>query len=432
MDSALCSQCSTDKFLASIIDAQGELIECSICSKDVNKAMSVEDLGKLIEPILREHFEPGDIVHRIGEGDDDRVYDDQQGDDMAFIVQSVIGDNYPFEDELVDAVCAAEDCDPRSGDECFWDSTTNYVETRTAIAPLEKHWHPTLAELKTTRRFYSPLAKKLFDALFADVETLYCYERSSSSLKAAKVPVVRIIPKGRRLYRARICLSTEMLQQIADDPLTHVGPPPAAATRAGRMNAEGITVLYTSLNRATAVAELRPAIGNDVVSIRLKTTRQLRLLDFGRFEKARPRKQLSYFQPDFNAQIEMSALSKRLHKLISMPIVPGKESDYLITQNMAEYLAHVHPLRFDGVIFQSAQKLGGINAVIFSDDEYFLPASEAFRVAYVKDSLKMQRVGSVSYRLTPIALAKTRKGKVHVLEVLGEDDESIDIDPSGF
>lgn len=99
---------------------------------------------------------------------------------------------------------------------------------------------------------------------------------------------------------------------------------------------------------------------------------------------------------------------------------------------MAEYLAHVHPSQFDGIIFQSAQKLGGINAVIFAGDEYLLQANDAFGVKYVKDSLRMQRVGRVSYRLTPRGLAKSRKGKVLVMSAFDESDESIDIDPSIF
>ena len=432
MDGALCSECSTDKFLASIIEADGELIECSICKKDVNKAMSVEELGKLIEPILREHFQPGDMVRTIGEGDDDPMYDEQQGEDMASIVQEVIGDYYEFENDLVDAVCAAENCDPYSGDECYWDPTANYVETPIATAPLENHWHPALTELKTTRRFYSTHAAKLFESLFAGVEFLHCYQKSSKPFKADELPVVHVIPKGQLLYRARICTSIKMLHTMADDPYRHVGPPPPAVARAGRMNAEGVVVLYTSMTRAAAVAELRPAIGNDVVSIRLRTTRPLRMLDFGRFEKARPRTQLSYFQQDFKLQIEISALSKRLHKLISLPIVPGKESDYLITQNMAEYLAHVHPADFDGIIFQSAQKQGGVNAVIFSDDEYFLQTDEEFGVKYVKDSLRMHRVERVSYRFTPRPLAISSKGKVSILGPLDDDDDSIDSDPSIF
>lgn len=47
------------------------------------------------------------------------------------------------------------------------------------------------------------------------------------------------------------------------------------------------------------------------------------------------------------------AFLRKLHNLISQPVVPGHEADYLITQTMAEYLAHVHQPHFDGIMFKS-------------------------------------------------------------------------------
>jgi len=107
---------------------------------------------------------------------------------------------------------------------------------------------------------------------------------------------------------------------------------------------------------------------------------------------------LSYLQPNFTQEVEKSHFLRRLHSLISQPVVPGHEADYLITQTMAEYLAYVHDKPFDGVLFQSAQRSGGRNIVLFSDAELVsdLP-EELFHIEYVENSVKLFSTESVKY-----------------------------------
>jgi hypothetical protein len=93
------------------------------------------------------------------------------------------------------------------------------------------------------------------------------------------------------------------------------------------------------------------------------------VLDFRRLEKARLA-ELSYFDPRFASERERAVFLRRLHGLISRPVVPGREDDYLITQTMSEYLAHVHRPTLDGVMFGSVQRDGGTNIVLFGRDGY--------------------------------------------------------------
>jgi hypothetical protein len=62
-------------------------------------------------------------------------------------------------------------------------------------------------------------------------------------------------------------------------------------------------------------------------------------------------KRLSYFHPTFTEESAKRSFLQRLHVEISNPVIPGRESDYVITQTMAEYLAHVHNNPFDGIVF---------------------------------------------------------------------------------
>ena len=128
------------------------------------------------------------------------------------------------------------------------------------------------------------------------------------------------------------------------------------------------------------------------------TTKALRVLDFRRLDQARTGKALSYFQADFTDQVERRAFLQRLHSLISQPIIPGREADYLITQTMAEYLAHVHEKPFDGVLFSSVQRDGGVNIVLFAEKGLLTDAPEvAFRVKYADDSVRLVSTTAIRY-----------------------------------
>lgn len=250
-------------------------------------------------------------------------------------------------------------------------------------------WEHTLDELKHGRRFFSPAARALFSDVFHGIEELRAGPRQ---------PVVKTLRAGTRLYRARICPSRAALKDFFAAPMKEIGPPPREQARAGRMNADGVVVLYAAKDSETCLAEMRPAIGNETAVICLELTQPLRVLDFTRLEAARSRKSLSYFQPDFRNQLELHAFLRHLHKLISQPVVPGHEVDYLITQTMSEYLAHVHEKPFDGVLFASAQRAGGVNVVLFPQPDLLSNDPAAiYRAKYVDGSIKLISTNAIRY-----------------------------------
>ena len=181
---------------------------------------------------MRKHFLPGDSIKEFGEDDDDEWWR-QEGDPMSWAVQIVLDQYLDFVDEIVDAIIEAEgwrhdDASP------FWDKTSNYVEKRTEGGHFFYEWESTLEELKHSRRFFSPAAQNLFGRLFDGVEDLKAWNGKSFQ------PVVRRLPTGTKLFRARICKSKSMVRDIIGDPFKHVGPPPKEHAQAGRMNPEGV------------------------------------------------------------------------------------------------------------------------------------------------------------------------------------------------
>lgn len=131
--------------------------------------------------------------------------------------------------------------------------------------------------------------------------------------------------------------------------------------------------------------------GSDVAVICLATNQTVRLLDFELIKRAFT--SISAFDPEFIEKSEKHAFLKLVHRLISRPVLPGRETEYLITQTMAEYLSHIHRKPFDGVLFSSAQQREGTNIVLFLGISGVLP------VTYVEESLKVFEVRAVQHDL---------------------------------
>ena len=250
-------------------------------------------------------------------------------------------------------------------------------------------WDFVTEDLKHNRRFFSSAAKELFDDLFSDVEVRKYWDVAQRK----DVTVVRELPEGSELFRARVCDSNEEVKNALTEPLKNIGPPPPARARANRMNVDGVAVFYGALESETCLAELRPNIGGEAAVITVRNTKALRLLDFTKIKDSR--RALSYFQPDFNEQAEKNIFLRQLGSLISQPVRPGREADYLITQTMAEYLAHVHATPFDGLLYKSVQKKGGTNIVLFPRPKG--DTDNAFPVAYVADSIKFFGTLAIEY-----------------------------------
>lgn len=379
-DHALCSGCAVDAYLKQHIQENGTLMLCSECGREKLPAITVEDLAEFVEPQLREYFEPGQDPYGTG----------QQGNELGYCVGEVVGQELSFEEQLVDAVVDTDDYRPDRGEEAYWDTDFNYVKKEVHFDVLHEHWRHALEELKHSRRFFSPAAKSLFEWLFEGTQGLRTSEDNQ--------PVVYELPEGTEIFRARIAHSDEDIKAFLDAPFEKVGPPPKELARAGRMNAEGVAVLYSALDSATCLAEMRPSISNELGVIALRTTAPLRILDFSRLEKARGDSGLSYFQPDYDRALQKSHFLRMMHYLISQPIVPGHETDHLITQTMAEYLAHVYEQPFAGILFRSSQNEGGMNLVLFSDPELLVGTKEQeFRVQYQAESIKLHMVTAVAY-----------------------------------
>jgi hypothetical protein len=354
--------------------------------------------------------------------DDDSGHAEQQGQPLSELIEELLGESVPFQDVLEKAIQEQDPASVADGDERYFNDATLYVELPLYLGEHYERWRNVQNELRHQRRFFSGRAKELFDDLFQNVEHL----QGRLGEDADFHPVVTTLPAGAVLFRARAFDSTDALKQMITQPATELGPPPPQRARAGRMNADGVPVFYGALDKETCIAELRPALHGELAVGAFQTARPIRLLDFRLLESAYlGLEPLSYFQSDFNAQLELRAFIGRLHQLIRAPVLPGHESEYLITQAMAEYLAHVREPPFDGLNFESAQRESGANVVLFpanfSNVEGPQNAGPQLLV-YQADSLSVHRVRRIEYTSNELHFFEDNVGKLYLRDPYADPD----------
>ena len=326
--SAICANCIEDKYLKNIILEEGESRPCSQCCEEQPSTFTAEEFGKLSEPILRERLAWGEDKRVFHSVDDEKGTWEQMGDPLDYFVSEAIGQDLDFLEEIVAAVIDAENVWPPGGEEAFFEDYLAYVPRHADIGEMLERWEMVQNELQYSKRFFSSSAQSFFKSIFSEMDTLFAPQEDYGG----PTQVVQELPIYTDIYRARLIHSEAALHQFIEAPYKHVGPPPSEKAHAGRMNSDGIVVLYGAMDIDTTLAEMRLPLSCRTILITLQTTKPLRILDFQRLEHAYSLKALSYFQPDFSYQLDKHAFLQRLHALISRPILPGKEIEYLSHQ----------------------------------------------------------------------------------------------------
>ncbi len=346
----VCHDCIGDSFLADEVKEKGSRGLCGYCGKR-RKALTLEKLAERIHEVLKEHFRLSlnetpwrrsgypvvDLIANMA-GLDEEIADD---------VRALLSEPHEYE--------AMTD-----GAENPYDSDAHYEELSPDEWGFHDTWEAFRSEIRSCARFFSTSAETALRDIFGDLSALKTFDDQ---------PVIRKISpddEDRFLWRARTAQSSKELKAILSAPVCEIGPPTSRLAKGGRMNAPGIPVFYGALDEDTCVAEARAPVGSHVVVAKFEVLRPLRLLDFDSLTKIYVER--SHFDPTYASHVGRASFLRRLVREMSRPIMPGDEAfEYLVTQAVAEYLAHKVEPRLDGIIFHSSQTDGtGRNVVLFN------------------------------------------------------------------
>jgi len=341
----VCFKCVIDTCLAGQIKRKGISDSCSLCGSK-RKCIPLAEIVSRVEKILCAYVCEGEIDFRwSGEGS----VQYQKGESIDVWVSEI------FRCDNVEPIVRAvhRHLTSYSGD-------TNYSKRPFSPDEVGHKWGDFQEGIMHGNRFFNESAKTFLNWLFDGLDK---YSASSDEHAVVRELTPESAPS---IYRARTCMSPGAVWEIAADPARNLAAPPKEISAEGRMNPAGVPAFYGAFERKTCVTELRPPVGGTVVSGKFKLNRTVRVLDFGRFEDADLGPDPSFFDPKYFSKTGRREFLRYIHNVITVPVLPGSERQYLTTQVIAGYLANHCKPRIDGVIFKSVQNKSGSNIVLFS------------------------------------------------------------------
>ena len=215
----------------------------------------------------------------------------------------------------------------------------------------------------------------------------YSWERFAESIKygnrfhsgmfnadafASFLSIIRkVCPAGSFMYRARISTDKNGFE------LDKMGAPPKEKRSAGRVNPDGIGVLYLSSDKETVLNEVRASAFDYVTIGRFRAKRDINVVNLSGVGKSSP------FM--YGNEFEKFAVNRRVFQEMADEIAkPLRRTDssleYLPTQFISEYIKSQN---YDGVEFSSTLRQGGYNLAVFDESLFECVDVETVEVSEV-------------------------------------------------
>jgi hypothetical protein len=237
-----------------------------------------------------------------------------------------------------------------------WIVSPHEEETESREATMSQ-WRQIEHSLIHERRFFNQDAQYFFDDL---LETIM----GATARDGSEKTIVRLLAPSQKLYRARPAIAPSEVLLFQKSPDVELGAPPRNRAANNRMSPAGVRVFYASFEKETATAEIRPSIGDIVVVGTFEVQRELRLFDFTALDGELSYPPLSFLNSNRSNLSRARRLLRYLHEEIARP-VKAYQTDYVVTQALAEFVRFHKGERFDGIVFRSVQNSEGTNVVLF-------------------------------------------------------------------
>lgn len=365
----ICANCVTDLHLRKEIDNSDTTDkQCDYC-KEIGPTYSMEDLAARCDKVI-------DRFYTLTSDDPAVVHFGRtpRGDQLSVILSQWLDPDdlqstYDMEEVLLDgwgnSDCAKYDDDP-------W-----FVREDVSAGEFGAAWHRMERSLRQEARLVNPAVVETLERVFGGI-----HEDRTEDGRGA---ILEVGPDRdiHTLFRARAFETAQSMERALEHPERELGPPAPVFVTAGRMNAKGVSVFYGARDERTALREVRPPVGSNVVTAAFRIVRPLRLLDLSALRATRVDPSRSLFDPETAPLVERVAFLKQLEAKLTMAVMPSMSDDgYLITQAVADYLSTHQSLSLDGIYFRSVQSkaksddAGGHNVILFHKAASVLHARE--------------------------------------------------------
>ncbi|WFS02384.1 RES family NAD+ phosphorylase [Rhizobium tumorigenes] len=323
------------------------------------KGIPVAYVAKIVDGVFRNNYWFGRY---------NAFHDEHEGEDLHTVLYELTGaDHDDVISAIADQLMADDPYWPPDGDQPFYSNEASYERSYDAFNGHSYLWNEFCESIVFGQRFFNSEAKALLSKIFDGIHLQKGLQRSN--------PVYAIEPGSElaSLHRVRNVGDLEVRRKIREDVPAHMGPPPTRLRRPGRMNPSGIVALYAGFDLETCIAEMRPTVGDVIVSAQFELTEPLWVLDTTSFSGGF--KEPNLFSKDHMRRTAQWRFMQRFMVEIARPISRDDEHlDYIPTQAVAEYLLNHHEFhiggakhRIEAIIYRSAQHPEGKNIVILGD-----------------------------------------------------------------
>ena len=199
-------------------------------------------------------------------------------------------------------------------------------------------WSEFVTGIKTKNRFHSN---------YINTEKLYTFLQC----------VIGSYDKGSKMYRSRICPKEGF-------PPSKMGAPPDYIAKAGRVNPDGISVLYLSNSGETTLREVRAGLYDFVTIGRFELQQDIKVIKLTKIDHISPFLNELYGFDLTDYAVNLSHL-KMIAKEIAKPLRDNNVLDYLPTQYISDF---IRSKGYDGIEYSSTMLEGGVNLAIFEPD----------------------------------------------------------------
>lgn len=352
----VCADCIGEDFLRNCIEKDGHRQTCHYCG-ETHACFSLVAVSDLTEKAIAAHFyrtsnEPTGMEYAQIRHTDYEWYRD--GEEIVQVIEDLLQTSRDVADDIQQLLeYRHSDFDSgMMGLETEFAQGVCYAKRRkVSTGRLDSMWTNFVTSLKTESRFINPAVSITLDGIFRGVETMRVSRGKPVIIEAGPGTG---IPS---LYRARWNRNHKELERMLVAPDRELGPPPHQLSGSNRMSARGISVFYGASSVDTAISEIRPPVGCNVVSAKFSLIRPLRLLNLPALESVL--ESGSMLDPDYIRRREQATFLSTLTSRIVDPVMPGEEDfSYIPTQVIAEYLADTTRFDLDGILYPSVQLPG--------------------------------------------------------------------------
>lgn len=351
-DDVMCLAHITDSHLLRRVEEFAEKGECTICKTESltpgGPVVNLKQVARVVEAVASHNYDHNGFVE-----DNEQLLQPLQTEEVVATLLN--GSVEPAAFDLVSGLTAELvhqaqdwferfDMDHEAGVQFEWDDFEHSL----------KHESRLLSPTTSTQPETAP-------------EKNYAFVRSLLVFAEERAGLVRTLSTGTKLYRARTERDSRALEaKVRDSPARELGPAPAERVTAGRMNAQGVPMLYVAGDAETACAEVASHSPYDeAVAGTFILQQPLRILDLTQVPP--PRSVFDETQDEGDDRLNSLNFYK---DRITRPVILDNNHpvDYVPSQMLTEAFRWWTNPRLDGIAFPSRLREGGTNVVLFFGD----------------------------------------------------------------